>query len=176
VEVTSALSLPALQLPLDSFADKFRPALVFLKRIVNTFERAFRESGWRLFVVDLGATSGHGRIIDDITNCNKPFYLRYHLLLSTELMISSFHQQRSKQMTEFQFQTIPAKFFAKHIEKVSNVRAFTLDNSFSGQATDAAAVETAVVRLDGKFQVNKQTGKGRVRLHSNHWLEFDYAV
>jgi len=76
------------------------------------------------------------------------------------------------------FQTIPAKFTPKHLDKISNLRCFSLDNSFSGKPVEnhQDAIEFAINKMDGRLQVNKTTGEGRIRLHSNLWYEFDYQA
>lgn len=84
------LPLPTLQLPVYSLADELCPVLVVLKNGVDSLKRTLRESCGRLFVVDLFST--HARNIDDITNCYKPLFCRYHLLRSYGLMIPSNHR------------------------------------------------------------------------------------
>jgi hypothetical protein len=74
------------------------------------------------------------------------------------------------------FQTIQARHAAKHLDKISNVRCFSLDNSFSGQPVEdqAHAIDFALNRMGGKLQIAKAEGQGKIRLHSNLWYEFEY--
>lgn len=76
------------------------------------------------------------------------------------------------------FQTVQARYAAKHLDRISNVQVFVLDNNFEGAqfgGTVAQWAGYALDRMGGKLQIDKAAGKGRVRLHSNCWYEFDYA-
>jgi hypothetical protein len=76
------------------------------------------------------------------------------------------------------FQTIQARHAAKHLDKISNVRCYSLDNSFSGELVEdqARAIDFALNRMGGKLQVSKTERQGKIRLHSNLWYNFDYAA
>lgn len=76
------------------------------------------------------------------------------------------------------FQIVQARHTAKHLDKISNLRCFSLENSFSGELVEdqARALDFALNRLDCKLQVSKTEGKGRIRAHSNLWYEFDYLA
>ena len=75
------------------------------------------------------------------------------------------------------FQTIQGRHAAKHLDKISNLRCYSLDNSFSGELVEhqGYALNFALNRMGGKLQVNKE-GKGKIHLHSNLWYEFDYKA
>jgi hypothetical protein len=85
------------QLPLYRLADELAAAFAFLKGGVDALKRALREACRGLLVIDLFPT--HILRIDDITNCYKPHFRRYHLLHLPGLLISSIHQQREPHMT-----------------------------------------------------------------------------
>lgn len=75
------------------------------------------------------------------------------------------------------YQTIPQKFTSKHIDKITNVRCFSLENGFNGELIGgAAALDFALNRLGCRLQIDKIAGRGRVRAHGNLWYEFDYAA
>jgi len=76
------------------------------------------------------------------------------------------------------FQTIQARHTAKHLSKISNLRCFSLDNSFSGELVEdqSKVLDFALNRLDCKLQVSKTEGKGCIRAHGNLWYEFDYKA
>jgi hypothetical protein len=76
------------------------------------------------------------------------------------------------------FQTVQDRHAAKHADRISNARVFTLDNHFSGEpyTGTAAALIEHTLRFGTKIQINKAAGKGRIRHHGNHWLEFDYRA
>ena len=74
------------------------------------------------------------------------------------------------------YQTIQSRHTAKHLDKISNVRCFSLDNGFSGKLVEdqARALDWCLNRFGAKLQISKEFGQGRIRLHSNEWYEFDY--
>lgn len=85
-------SFPQFQEPFHGCPNEGRAVLVLLQNGVHAVKGALREACRRLLMVDL--LSAHGRNIDDITNCYKGYFCRYHLLHSLGLLISSKHQQR----------------------------------------------------------------------------------
>ena len=74
------------------------------------------------------------------------------------------------------YQTIQSRHIGKHLDKISNMTVFSLENGFSGKpvADQAGALAFAIGRLGCKLQVSKTEGKGRIRAHGNLWYEFDY--
>ena len=70
--------------------------------------------------------------------------------------------------------TIARNRLDKFIPRISNVRIYSLDNSFSGETAKDDAYSIGWARkMDAKFQHDEATGKGRARCHSNLWYEFD---
>jgi hypothetical protein len=96
---------PALQFPLDRLANEVRALFALVQNGVDAVKRSLGEARRHLLMVDL--FSAHALRIDDITNCYKPYFTRYHLFTSPLLMISSIHQQRETDMTK-QFPTFAA--------------------------------------------------------------------
>jgi hypothetical protein len=94
-----------LKLPLDGLSDEIGALLAIVQYGVHAVQRALWQAGRDLLMVDL--FSAHALRIDDITNCYKPYFTRYHLFTSPLLMISSIHQQRETDMTK-QFPTFAA--------------------------------------------------------------------
>jgi len=70
--------------------------------------------------------------------------------------------------------TIARNRLDKYVSRFSNVRIYSLDNCFTGEAAkdDAYCIEWAR-KLEAKFQIDEATGAGRARVHSNLWYEFD---
>lgn len=70
--------------------------------------------------------------------------------------------------------TIARNRLDKFAPRFCNVRIYSLDNCFSGEAAkdDAYCINWAR-KLDAKFQIDEATGTGRARVHSNLWYEFD---
>jgi hypothetical protein len=67
---------------------------------------------------------------------------------------------------------IQKRHFAKHLQNIHNIKAYTLDNGFSG-APCAALGDHALAH--GKMSIDKAAGHGKLRLHSNCWYLFDYS-
>jgi hypothetical protein len=76
--------------------------------------------------------------------------------------------------------TIQARHAKKHYDKISNMVCFSLENHFSGKPVvpenQDKVLEFCLEKCGDKLQVNKETGKGRIRQHSNCWYEFDYKA
>ena len=70
--------------------------------------------------------------------------------------------------------TIACNRLDKFAPRFRNVRIYSLENCFTGETAkdDVYCIEWAR-KLDAKFQVDEASGKGRARVHSNLWYEFD---
>lgn len=71
------------------------------------------------------------------------------------------------------WKTIAKPHVKKHAARCSNIKAFTLENSFRG---DPIPGFSDYALANGKMQINPITGKGKLRLHSNCWYDFDYKI
>jgi hypothetical protein len=69
--------------------------------------------------------------------------------------------------------TIQRRYARKHLPNIHNIKAFTLENSFRGEPI-AAFSDYALD--NGKMQIDKAAGRGKLRLHSNCWYDFDYRI
>lgn len=94
------LTFPTLKLPLHGLSNEVGALLAFVQNGVHSLKRALWQPCRDLLVID--AWPAHCRNIDDITNCYKGYFSRYHLLQSSPLLISSKTSKRREQMT---FQT-----------------------------------------------------------------------
>lgn len=92
------MAFPTLQFPLYRLSDEVGSLFAILKNGVHALQSALGEAGRHLLMVDLFAS--HGCRIDDITNCYKPYFCRYHLLRSSRYLISSNHQNGSTEMAK----------------------------------------------------------------------------
>lgn len=90
------MPLTPLQFPFDSLTDEVGTLFAIVQNGVDPGQRPLRESGGHLFVVDLFAS--HGRRIDDITKCYKPYFSRYLLLTAMRYLISSKTSERETNM------------------------------------------------------------------------------
>ncbi len=92
--------LPAPQLPFHGFSQEVGLPLSLVQDGLNSLEGSGGEPTNGLFVVDLGASSGHGGIIGAITNYYKPQNRCYHLLPISELLLSSIPSEQEMEMTK----------------------------------------------------------------------------
>lgn len=73
--------------------------------------------------------------------------------------------------------SIQKRHSEKWLARVVNLKSFSLESHFSGVAVDdarAAEVLRREIAIMGKpMQVNAEKTKGRLRVHSNQWYEFD---
>lgn len=93
------MTLPPLQFPRHSLPEEVGLTLPLIQDGLNSLEGSGGEAANGLFVVDLGASSRHGGIIDAITNYYKSKNRCYHLLTRSELLLSSIHQNGRRNMT-----------------------------------------------------------------------------
>jgi len=71
-------------------------------------------------------------------------------------------------------QTIPKNRHEAIYDRIGNVFAFTLENSFSGKPIDDfGRLKEFLRKMEPKIRFNKATGKGQISLHSNAWYEFE---
>jgi hypothetical protein len=71
--------------------------------------------------------------------------------------------------------TIAKNRVAKFLEKVTNAKAYTLDNYFRGEEIkDLNHMREWAAKLQGKVQIIPETKTGQIHYHSNHWVEFNY--
>lgn len=73
------------------------------------------------------------------------------------------------------YTTIQNRHSEKWLAKIVNVRAFTLENHFSGKDCPVAALRFAIERLGDNLQLSADKTRGRLRCHSNCWYEFEVA-
>lgn len=72
--------------------------------------------------------------------------------------------------------TIQKNRTAKFVQRITKLVSYTLQNGFSGETVPAENIARAMdfaVKCGAKFQIDDATNYGRVRLHSNHWYEFE---
>jgi hypothetical protein len=72
-------------------------------------------------------------------------------------------------------QTIPSNRTAKLFPQIKSVKCFSLSNHFNGETVEPAKFADYMDRMAGckpKVQLDKASGSGRVRFHSNEWYEF----
>lgn len=89
------MTFPPLQLAFYGFSDEVRTLLTIVQNRVHAVKGALREACRNLLVIDLFPT--HTQIIDDITNCYKSRFCRYHLLRVSEYVISSKYRNGRRQ-------------------------------------------------------------------------------
>jgi hypothetical protein len=69
------------------------------------------------------------------------------------------------------WKTIQKRVVHKHLSRISNIKVLCLENCFVREDIS----EIRKYSLDnGKMEVDIENGKGRLRVHSNLWYEFDY--
>lgn len=73
----------------------------------------------------------------------------------------------------FGYTTVQRRHSAKWLSRIVNVRAFTLENGFSGASCPVDALRFAVDKLGDNLQISADKAHGRLRCHSNCWYEFD---
>lgn len=69
------------------------------------------------------------------------------------------------------WKTIQKRVVHKHIPRISNIKVLSLENCFIRESIS----EIGKFSLEnGKMEVDIENRKGRLRVHSNLWYEFDY--
>jgi hypothetical protein len=89
---------PTLKLPLNSLTDEVGALFALLQDGIHTVQGALWKAARDLLEIDL--FSAHFANIDDITNCYKGYFIRYHLFTSSRLLISSIYRKREMDMTK----------------------------------------------------------------------------
>lgn len=69
--------------------------------------------------------------------------------------------------------TIQARYSAKWINRITNIKAFTLSNGFCGEQCGIDALLFAIDKLGCNLQINSTQTAGRLRRHDNCWYEFE---
>ena len=69
------------------------------------------------------------------------------------------------------WKTIQKRMVHKHLQYISNIQLYTLDNQFSGEFIESIG---SYGLENGKMEVNVIQKKGKLRVHSNWWYHFDY--
>lgn len=71
------------------------------------------------------------------------------------------------------YTTVQHRHSDKWLPRITNVRAFTLVNGFSGEACPVDALRFAIDRLGDNLLISKDKTTGKLHCHSNCWYEFD---
>ena len=70
------------------------------------------------------------------------------------------------------YTTVQKRHSEKWLERVTNVKAYTLNNCFSGEDCGVEALRWAIEKTDDRIQLNADKTQGRMHCHSNKWYEF----